>query len=394
MRRLRLTALVIVVVVALVLFGGWRGLLWASERTAAFSGPLQPVCGSPAGGQRFGRAAQRAGRHVQAMLAERQIPGLAVAVTAGGELVWSQGFGYADRERRLPACPWTRFRIGSVSKLLTVAALARLHQQGRLALDAPIQRYVPEFPDKGAAITPRQLASHRSGIRHYRDDAETLTTRHCDRVGDGLEAFAGDPLLFTPDTGFAYSSYGYVLLSTAIERAAGQPFLSYLAPFSPDGSVRQAPAIDLSCRLAAGGLLSTAEDLARFGAAHLRPQAGFLRRDTLDLLFRPRTRQLGVFAHGLGWSSAYDLHLRRVHFQFGAVSGGTAVLAVWPRQRVSVAILANLGHARFPAGRLFGIVNPFLDDPARPVTVAFLAGAATLGTLLVVRLRRRRRLAA
>jgi serine beta-lactamase-like protein LACTB len=330
------------------------------------------------------------------------------------------------RRLRLPACPWTRFRIGSVSKLLTVAALARLHQQGRLALDAPIQRYVPEFPDKGAAITPRQLASHRSGIRHYRDDAETLTTRHCDRVGGGLEAFAGDPLLFTPDTGFAYSSYGYVLLSTAIERAAGQPFLSYLrgqvldplgmtgttgdpggrripqqsgrydnvAPFSPDGGVRQAPAIDLSCRLAAGGLLSTAEDLARFGAAHLRPQAGFLRRDTLDLLFRPRTRQLGVFGHGLGWSSAYDLHLRRVHFQFGAVSGGTAVLAVWPRQRVSVAILANLGHARFPAGRLFGIVNPFLDDPARPVTVAFLAGAATLVTLVVVRLRRRRRLAA
>lgn len=189
-------------------------------------------------------------------MAERQIPGLSVAVAIDGRLVWSEGFGYADREKRLLACPQTQFRIASLSKLLTAAAMAQLYEQGRLDLDAPIQRYVPSFPDKGYPITARQLASHRSGIRGYRDDGEAINTM-----------------------------------------------------------------------------------------------------------------------------TARDLHLRRVCFHFGASSGGTAVLAIYPEQRMSFAVLTNLGHAKLPFARLMRVINPFLPDPALPISIAvalFLAGARFL----------------
>ena len=78
-----------------------------------------------------------------------RIPGVQVAVAVNGKLVWSEGFGYADAARMRPVTHQTQFRIGSVSKPLTAAAVALLYEQGKLALDAPVQRYVPSFPDKG-----------------------------------------------------------------------------------------------------------------------------------------------------------------------------------------------------------------------------------------------------
>jgi CubicO group peptidase (beta-lactamase class C family) len=300
--------------------------------------------------------------------------------------------------------------------------MARLYEQGRLDLDAPIQRYVPGFPDKGFPITARHLASHRSGIRHYRDDYESLNTKPYQTAAESLEKFQDDPLLFVPDTGFAYSTYGFVLLGAAMEGASGEDFptlmrrlvfeplglrhtlaehaalpaqspsrfYDHVTPYSTDESVVPSPALDFSAKWAGGGLLSTAEDLVRFGSAHIEPgNEGFLKSETLDLLFTPRTRHLGIFGHGLGWACAPDLHLRRRVFHFGAGSGGTAVLFVYPGQAACAAILANLGHARFPSERLAGIVNPFLSDPAKPGIAGFWA--CVLGAAMYWGWRRRGR---
>src|SRR5467141_2353049 len=156
-----------------------------------------------------------------------RIPGVQVAVAVNGKLVWSEGFGYADVERKRPVTRETQFRIGSVSKPLTAAAVALLYEQGKLDLDAPVQRYVPSFPDKGLPITTRQLAGHLTGIRHYRGD-EFLLNRHFNTVLEGLTIFQGDPLLFPPGTKFSYSTYGWNLISAVVEAAAGQDFLSYM----------------------------------------------------------------------------------------------------------------------------------------------------------------------
>ena len=103
---------------------------------------------------------------------ERGIPGGVVAVMKDGVLVWSEGVGYADVENAVPCRPNTLMRIASISKPLTAVALLQLWQKGLVDLDAPVQKYVPEFPEKEykgekVVMTTRQLLSHMAGIRHY-----------------------------------------------------------------------------------------------------------------------------------------------------------------------------------------------------------------------------------
>ena len=121
---------------------------------------------------------------VRADLAARGYPGIAIAVSVDGETVWSEGFGYADLEHRVPMWPSVKFRVGSISKSMTAAAVATLVDEGRLDLDVPVQRYVPSFPEKAHPITTRQLGGHLGGIRHYngnenfiRDPYATVLTR-------------------------------------------------------------------------------------------------------------------------------------------------------------------------------------------------------------------------
>ena len=354
------------------------------------------------------------------MMYARRIPGMTIAVAVNGRVIWSEGFGFADAERRVAACPETRFRIGSVSKPITATALARVLDAGMIDLDAPIQRYVPGFPGKGHPITARQLAGHRAGIRHYRDDDEAFVTRRFASVTESLTLFRDDPLLFTPGRGHHYSSYGYVLLSAALEGAtrlsfddvleqhvfaplgltstglemsdssgawpAGLTrFYDHVTPYVLDGQVRSSPFVDLSSKWAGGGMLSTSEDLVRFGAALLpAAPARFLRPETRALLFTSMTR-LVPFAvgYGMGWMSARDAELRRVHMHFGAGAGTTAWLGVYPDQAVVIALLANLGHAGFTYTSTLGLGAHFAPRPSGPVALvalaAFLAGAiATL----------------
>ena len=160
-----------------------------------------------------------------------------MALAVDGQIVFSEGFGYADLEERVPVWPTTKFRIGSVSKPLTAVALVQLVDQGKIDLDAPVQTYVPTFPDKGGKITPRLLAGHLAGIRHYQGD-EFLMARHFDNVMDGLKIFENDPLVAPPGTKFNYSSYGFNLLGAVIQSASGQEFLAYMHQhvFGPAGA--------------------------------------------------------------------------------------------------------------------------------------------------------------
>ena len=236
--------------------------------------------------------------------------GLALAVAVDGKIVYSEGFGFADLEERAPIWPTSKFRIGSISKPLTAVGLMELVQSGKVDLDAPIQKYVPSFPEKGAVITVRMVAGHLGGIRHYQGD-EFVIQKHYDNVTEGLAIFKDDPLVSPPGTKFNYSSYGFNLLSAAIETASGQDFLSYMqanvfAPIglvhtTPDlnaqiveqrsrfyelpknGPVENAPYVDNSYKWAGGGFLSTAEDLVRFGSALLQP--GILNAQSLKTMF-------------------------------------------------------------------------------------------------------------
>ena len=313
-----------------------------------------------------------------------RIPGLQVAIGVNGRLVWSEGFGYADRERNIPVTNETQFRIGSVSKPLTAAAVALLYEEGKLDLDVPVQRYVPALPEKGYPITTRQLAGHLSGMRNYHGD-EPLLNRHFSSVRDGLALFASDSLLVPPGTTFAYSSPGWILISAVIEGASGQDFLSYMSRtvFGPLGMTHTAPdradsviphrthfydadsaagfvtapAVDNSYKWASGGFLSSAEDLVKFGSALLEP--GFLRAQTLDLMFTSQKTTAGeTTGYGIGWFVTTDGLGHRWVFHGGSSIGGTAVFGVDRDSRVVMVILSNLSDAPLEPGRA---IQPLFD---------------------------------
>jgi len=247
-------------------------------------------CGPAAGADRDSGQAERCRAIVRPLL--DHFPGLIAGVFSAAGPLWQEGFGSADLSNRRPVFPTTKFRVFSLSKQWTAAAAARLVEAGRLDMHAPIQRYVPAFPEKEWPITAYQLATHTSGIRHYRDQAEADSTRRCGSVGEALSFFKDDPLLFQPGTSQLYSTWGYVLLSAVIEGAAGQPFLEAMAtgifgPRGMTGTVHDDPQrkdaqasvfyravengrfediapINASCKWGGGGFLSTAEDVARF----------------------------------------------------------------------------------------------------------------------------------
>ncbi len=368
MFRNRLSALLLVAALAL-------------PHAAAAPVAAQALAEAPAA-SRWADAIAQGRATVAAVMAEHGIPGLSVAVLVDGAVVWSEGFGYANIEHRVPVTPLTRLRIGSVSKPVTAAALGKLVEQGRLDLDAPVQRYVPSFPEKRWPITTRQLAGHLAGIRHYRGD-EFLSRDRYETVLDGLAIFQDDSLLFEPGTRYSYSSYGWNLISAVIEGAAGEPFLAYMQRevFDPlglrsivaehtdsiiahrasfyerdreTGRVLNAPYVDNSYKWAGGGFISNTEDLVRFGWAHL--DGGFLRPATVEALFTPlRTTSGEATNYGLGWSSGTDSAGRRWVGHTGGSVGARAVLLVYPDHRVVVAALANLGTAPMSpefAGRL------------------------------------------
>jgi CubicO group peptidase (beta-lactamase class C family) len=165
---------------------------------------------------------------VRARAAGQNLPGVSVAVGIRGDIVWAEGFGWADLEMRVPVTPETRFRIGTASTALTSAAVGLLLETGRLKLDEPVQTYVPAFPEKQWPVTLRQVMGHVAGLRNDSGDEGPLFSMHCERPVEGLQPFADRALLFEPGTQYRYSNYGWIVVSAAIEAAADEPFLRFM----------------------------------------------------------------------------------------------------------------------------------------------------------------------
>ena len=299
------------------------------------------------------------------------IPGLSVAVGMGSQVLWSEGFGFSDLTHGVTVTSLTKFRVGSVSKPITAAAIGVLLEEGALDLDAPVQTYVPSFPEKRYPVTTRLLAGHIGGMRHYQG-AENLSSVRYPTVAAGLAIFQDDPLINEPGTEYSYSSYGWNLISAVIEGASGEPFLEYMdrVVFEPlgmrntiaghtdliiphrtrfysttaEGEVVNAPFVDNSYKWAGGGFLSTPEDLLIFANAHL--SAEFLEAETLELLFASQRLRSGEeTGYGIGWGTSTNDRGERIISHTGGSVGGRTVLTANRDTGVIVAIVANLSSA-------------------------------------------------
>jgi len=333
-------------------------------------------------------AAEQSRQIVRASMSENNLAGLSVAVGIDGEIVWAEGFGFADIESSLPVTPHHRFRTGTASIVFTSAAIGLLLDEGRLKLDDEIQKYVPDFPDKQWPVTVRQVMGDVAGFNTEDPDNGVLTSSHCERPADAVALFAKEPLQFQPGTQYRDSTFGWVLLSAVVESAASTPFVTFLNEriFRPLGmldtfkesvtnpppdaatsynprfaanpvnGLRPLPKFDYSCHAGSNGFLSTPSDLVRFGMAINRGK--LLRPQTVQILQTPQRLTSGKSSgqqtsYGLGWDlKTVTLAGQQVqaaghngHFWVYEVTS----LLTFPERGLAVAVMSNVSFAGIPS---------------------------------------------
>jgi CubicO group peptidase (beta-lactamase class C family) len=321
---------------------------------------------------------------VRAGVADQNLPGVSVAVGVGGTIVWAEGFGWADLENRQKVAPDTRFRIGTASTALSSGAVGLLLEKGRLKLDDEIQTYVPEFPRKQWPVTLRQLMGHVAGVRNDGGDEGPLLSQRCERPVDGLTSFADGSLLFEPGTAYRYSSYGWILVSAAVEAAANEPFARFMrtqifepigmtdtrAESAPQATMGRATSyfprfaaeprygedlmrdVDYSCYAGSSAFLSTPSDLVRFAMAIDRGGQGgtLLQPATVQLLQTSQRLASGEeTGYGLGWDlesvTLAGKQTRLIGHDGVSLGGMVASFMTFPEYGIVVSVISNVSYA-------------------------------------------------
>jgi len=295
-----------------------------------------------------------------------RLPGLSVAAWSNGRVRFAQGVGYRDVERRMPVDSSIRFGSASVSKVVTATAALRMLQDGRFDVDEPISRHFPGFPG-AAAITPRALAAHLSGIPHYGPGSTPSDRRHV-WARDALHEFALAPRVGAPGEQSAYSTHGITLLSAVMEQRSEMPILALLKrevfePFdmpSSGGLFVDSVSIDaarfyernrdslrplsrprnLSYAWAGAGLLQTPVDLVRMTRPYFD---GTFTSATLSTAFTEQFRADGTpTGVAFVWRVEHDWRGRPVAHHAGVNPGARSVVLMRRHEGRSVAVMTNV----------------------------------------------------
>lgn len=316
--------------------------------------------------------ANRAAASCDSLLRRERLPALGVAVFSRGILVVDTAFGLSSIDDSTKATPRTLFRLGSISKTITAAAVLRAADDRVISLDADIRTYVPAFPAKQHSVTLRQLLTGTAGIRGYAGE-EYRRNDHFSSLASTLAIFGSDSLAFIPGTSYLETPYGFSLLGLAIEARAHAPYAEYVrdvvlrpsgmsrtaiedrstpsgdraVPYTRDssGQVRRADPIDVSSKVPAGGWLATAGDVAKFGGAIIRRRLFSL--EAYTSMTSPTRIGNGV-ALPIGMAIALGTAGGRLPgdetsiWSSGIIQGGTAVLLMDPRHDLAVAVLTNV----------------------------------------------------
>lgn len=306
---------------------------------------------------------------LDALVETNGVPGMAAAYAADGQLEWTGVAGVRDVETGTPIESDTEFRLASVSKVITAVAGARLVEAGRLDPDAPVQGLLPYLRNDWPPISARQLAAHTSGIPHYQAIDQNRGGEHFAQVRDAVAVFSDRELLAAPGQAYSYSSYGFTLLSAAIESAAAEPFLDFVADdvvtglairpdtdppgalytglyeFTDSGGVRRVAPHDYSYSYGGAGFRGSAPAVAMFGARVMSDV--FLSDATRTFMWTPATLANGSPVRdeedliGFGWRIGVDADGARIVHHAGVTSGARSALVLYPDTGESVSVVSN-----------------------------------------------------
>jgi CubicO group peptidase (beta-lactamase class C family)/dienelactone hydrolase len=328
--------------------------------------------------------------YVAAQVRERGFPGLSLAIVRDGKIVLARGYGHRTLEEGEPVEPETPFAVGSVTKQFTCACVLLLAEEGKLSVDDKVERYFPELTRAGD-VTLLDLMSHTSGYPDYYPlDFVDRRLRSPIPLDTLLTKYGGAKLDFEPGARWSYSNTGYILLGRVVEKVSGRPFGRFLAErilerlgmthsaFEPDSTLNHRargytsfalgsaePAIPESSGWlhAAGGLWSTASDLARWDIALM--EGRLLKPGSFRLMSTPRRLTTGSVAnYGCGLTIR-QVEKESVLSHGGAVSGFLANNEMVPRTKSAVILLSNCEHLD-PGAIHSTILELLLKDPKRP----------------------------
>ena len=334
---------------------------------------------------------------IEQILKKGQVPSIAVAVAKDGKIIWEEGFGWADRERRVRATAQTPYSLASITKPITATAVMILNEAGHLDLDAPIETYLEGPKLKGYAgstegVTARRIMAHSAGLPRYGyfylDGSEPASSEQTiSRYGI---------VTFPPGTRYEYSNIGMKLLDTAISRISGESYGEYLERyiFLPLGMTRSS--LDRDARSAAeaatrydkknhpmrfyksdhpgsGDVWSSAHDMIRFAMFHL----GTLLPDQKAILSRGKVMEMQVPTSappgpmGLNWVLK-DTGGHREVIHYGGQPGVSTMLAFYPEQKLALVVFSNT-DAPVPLedirSAIVGAVSPELSAKSKSPAV-------------------------
>jgi CubicO group peptidase (beta-lactamase class C family) len=330
------------------------------------------------------------------LMQQRGWPSLSVAIVLDQKVIFSQAFGYADVDKKIPATTKTIYRIASMTKLLNATMLMQLAERGMVDINDPLVKYIPAYKPKylpnTGPTTLRQLATHTSGLHvdaaqgfwHYFSNFEWVVTKGKEKIvwgvskNDLLSTLDKVEIEYTPNMYPHYSNFGFQLLGIALENAAREPFEKYIksnildplemrnSDFSlneeqqarvavgytylePDFQRYRAPAWDLSIIKYSGGLCSTPEDIARFISFQFRDQSNndrkILSGDGLRFMHTSQTMRSPEShdTYGIGWA-IYEYEGHQVMGHGGGHWGFGSKVEILPELKLGVVIMTNCNY--------------------------------------------------
>ena len=335
---------------------------------------------------------ERVDAYVRQELERQRVPGAAIAIVQDGKLVHARGFGLANVELGVTVSPATVFQSASVGKQFTATLVMMLVEEGRIGLDDPVRKYIPEASESWDGITIRQMLSHTSGISNRLYDSLDMRRDHTEE--DLTRLITALPLDFPPGTKWNYSNPAYVMLGVVIRRVTGKFYGDGLREriFTPlgmttarviseadivpnrsagyrlaDGDLKNqswvSPVINTT---ADGSLYFTVLDLAKWDAALATAQ--LLPRGRLEEMWTPVRLQDGTTQpYGLGWSLA-SLGDQRIVEHGGSWQGFRSYIVRYLGARTTVVVLANAAQADpgLIAKGVAAIYDPTLAAPTPP----------------------------